>query len=184
MSSPLTRDAHDDAVAPAPASSTAGGGARDLLVILGVFVVLGIVAGVVWWLLVDPATYTKVSSGGSMDEAQLAKRFDADGWYAVIAAVGGVVAGSVLTWRRSRDFLLTTTLVFAGSLLAAALSAGVGHLVGPADPNTVLATAKLGAQVPVALDVTSKATYLVWPIAAMVGALIVLWSSSKDPAVD
>jgi hypothetical protein len=32
--------------------------------------------------------------------------------------------------------------------------------------------------------VTSKATYLVWPIAAMVGALIVLWSSSKDPAVD
>jgi uncharacterized membrane protein YeaQ/YmgE (transglycosylase-associated protein family) len=135
---------------------------------------------VVWWLMVDPATFTKSRLGGAMGEDQLRRRFDADAWYAVIAGVAGLLAGVVLTWWRSRDFVLTTVLLLVGAGVAAAVMALTGHVLGPPDPQHVLATAKVGAEVPVSLDVSGNATYLVWPIAAQIGALLVLWSSSRQ----
>jgi hypothetical protein len=159
---------------------TWSGPLADVAVVLGAFVLLGLASGVLWWLLVDPATFTKLKGGGTMSELQLGLEFSTDGWYAVIAAVCGIVFGSLLTWWRSRDFLLTTVLVAVGSALAAAVMAVTGHLLGPADPKAVLAHAALGAHVPVQLDVAGKATYLVWPIAALIGALLVLWSSPRD----
>jgi hypothetical protein len=170
------------------------GGARtsgaltDTIAVLGVFVVLGVLCGLAWWLLVDPAMYTKVKGGGSMGELQLGKQFDSDGWYTLIAAVTGLVAGAVLTWWRSRDFLLTTVLVVIGAGLAAAAMALTGHLLGPGDPDAALAAAKVGQHVPMQLSVTGKVTYLVWPIAVLVGTLLVLWSPPRtardDPAFD
>ena len=41
--------------------------------------VLGVVCGVLWWLLVDPAAYTKLRDGGAMGEDDLSKQFAADG---------------------------------------------------------------------------------------------------------
>jgi len=85
------------------------GGARgDAVVVLGVLLVLGLLGGVLWWLLVDPAAYTKTRTGGVMSEADLSRQFAADGVYAVIAAVTGLVTGLVMTWWRSRDPLLTS----------------------------------------------------------------------------
>jgi hypothetical protein len=156
----------------------------DAAVVLGAFLVLGLLCGLLWWLLVDPAMFTKFKTGAGMGEVQLSREFNADGWYSVIAAVTGVVAGSLLTWWRSRDFLLTTVLLVVGSALAAAVMAVTGHLLGPPDPKPILAAAAVGTRVPVQLSVTAKASYLVWPIAALVGALLVLWSSPRDAGVD
>lgn len=152
----------------------------DVVVVLATYLVLGVLGAVAWWLLWDPAMFTKVNAGGAMGEVELAKRFDADAWYAVLAAGSGLVAGSVLMWWRRRDYLLTTALIVVGAGVAAVLMALLGGLLGPPDPDPVLAAAKAGVEVPVRLEVTAKATYLVWPIASMIGALIVLWSSSKD----
>jgi hypothetical protein len=187
MSGQLTRPA---SVGEAPQRGTRAGWLRssgpvpDAVVVLGVFVVLGILCGLLWWLLVDPAMFTKFKTGAGMGELELSKQFDSDGWYAVIAAVTGVVAGSLLTWWRSRDFLLTTVLMVVGSAIAAAVMAETGHLLGPPDPRPILAAAAVGTRVPVQLSVTAKASYLVWPIAALVGALLVLWSSPRDAGVD
>jgi hypothetical protein len=156
------------------------GAGRDAAVILGIFLALGLVCGVLWWLLVDPATFTKLKTGGSMGEAELAKQFNADGWYTVIAAVAGLLAGGVLTWWRSRDFLLTTVLVGVGALIAAAATALVGYLLGPGNADAALAAARVGAHVPMQLTVTGVEPYLVWPAASLLGALMVLWSSPKD----
>ena len=50
--------------------------AKDALAIVGSCLVLGVVCGVLWWMLVDPPTYTKVRQGGLMSELQLATTED------------------------------------------------------------------------------------------------------------
>jgi len=155
--------------------STAG----DVVVVLGSYLGLGVLAAVLWWLLVEPALFTAAPGGGlNMSEVQLTRRFSADGWYAVIAAVLGVASGAILTWWRSRDHLLTVGLLVVGAVLAAGVMALLGGLLGPIDPHTL--SAEPGTVLPAALEVTVPACYLVWPIAALVGALVVLWSPPPD----
>lgn len=175
------------------------GAAGDLLAVFGTFLVLGVVCGVLWWLLVDPAAYTKtVDSRGVMGELDLAKEFNADGWYASIAIVAGFLSGLVVTWWRSRDFRVTTILLVPGAVIAAAAMALVGWALGPGNTTVALAAAHRGQAVPVQLMVTAlrpghalwppSPVYLVWPVAVLFGALMVLWSSpgvpSSDPVAD
>ena len=149
----------------------------DVVAVLGTYVVLGVVGAVLWWALCDPATFTVTDDGGiAMGEVELSKRFDPDAWYAVIAAVLGLVSGTALTWWRSRDHLLTSGLLIVGSAVAAALMSVVGGWLGAADPRTLAATAETGAQLSAALTVDATVTYLVWPVTVLVGALVVLWS--------
>ncbi len=158
----------------------------DVATILGTFLVLGAVCGLVWWLVVDPAVFIRTrGGGGAMGEVELSKRFAADGWYSVIAIVAGFPSGIGLTWWRSRDFRLTTVLLVPGAALAAAVMAAVGRAVGPESPGVALAHAARGARVPVDLAVSATPSYLMWPIAVLFGALMVLWSSARpdeDPS--
>lgn len=163
-----------------PGSRRNGGPIGDVAAVLGCYLLVGAVCGLLWWLAVDPAVFTKVDGRGSMGELELGKRFNADGWYVVIGVLAGLVSGVVLTAWRSRDFLLTTGVLVIGAALAAAVMAWTGHLLGPGDTDAALAAASAGEQVPVQLRVTAKASYLVWPLAALVGALVVLWSPPKD----
>lgn len=165
-----------------PRASRRGAGA-DALAVLGCLLVLGVVCGVLWWLLVDPAEFTKLRSGGAMGEVELGKRFAADGWYAVLAFLAGLPAGAVLTWWRSRDPLLTTGLLVGGSVLAAAAMALTGHLLGPGDPTAALAAGKVGVRVPTQLAVTARTAYLLWPIGVLAGSLLVLWSKAPESDV-
>jgi hypothetical protein len=178
MTADTTPEPLTDTEPPAPTAVAAG---LDAAWVLGGLLVLGVLCGVLWWLLVDPAMFTKLDSGAAMGEPQLGKRFNADGWYAVLAAIAGLLAGGVLTWWRSRSFLFTTALLVVGSAVAAAAMALVGHVLGPPDPEAALAAAKVGARVPVDLTVTAKADYLVWPIAVLFGSLMVLWPPPRDP---
>jgi hypothetical protein len=160
-------------MAAQPLPSTAVG--RDVAVVIGSFLVLGVLSGVLWWWVVPPAQFTKLPRGGSMSEVELGKQFAADGFYVVIAAVVGVLAGLVLAWWRSRDLLLTSVLLVVGSALAAALMAVTGHLLGPGPIRAALAAAKVGAKVPERLDVDTVAVYLSWPVAVLLGASLVLF---------
>jgi len=149
---------------------------KDTVAVLGSCLVLGVVCGIAWELLVEPATFTKLAEGGSMGEVELGRQFDGDGWYAVVAAVAGSLGGAGLTWWRSRDFLATTLLLVVGAGVAAAVMLVTGNLLGPGDSDAVLGASAVGDRVPVELTVTAAATYLVWPIAMLLGALMVLWS--------
>jgi len=162
----------------APRRPRPGGARGDAVVVLGVLLVLGLLGGVLWWLLVDPAAYTKTRTGGVMSEADLSRQFAADGVYAVIAAVAGLVTGLVMTWWRSRDPLLTSVLLVVGAVLAAAVMALTGHLLGPGDPGAALGAAKVGGRVPIPLKVDAFTVYLVWPVAVLAGALVVLLNST------
>lgn len=177
---PATDVAADDTHEMRPARRA--GALDDVVAVLGVYVALGVVGAVLWWLLFEPALFTKAQNGGlGMGEAELGKRFNADAWYSVIAAVFGLVSGTALSWWRGRDPLLTSGLVLGGSLVAAGVMAVVGGWLGPPDPQSVAASVAVGATVPTQLVVDAAVCYLVWPVTALIGCLIVLWS---PPAVD
>lgn len=163
-------------------SSPSRGALRDTGVVLGTFVLLGVVCGVAWWLLVDLPEFSRGRGGGSsMGEVELGKRFNADGWYTVLALVVGFLAGGALTWWRSRDYLLTTVLLVPGAGIAAATTAVVGGALGPSDSRSGVELVQPGEPVTVALALGSDVAYLMWPIAALAGALMVLWSGTRDP---
>jgi hypothetical protein len=158
------------------------GPVADVLAVLGGFLVLGAACGVLWWLLFDPAEYVRTLDGrGAMSEVDLSKRFNADGWYSVIAIVAGFLGGLLLTGWRARDFRLTTLLLLPGSAVAAITMAVVGRALGPADPDVALASVQRGQSVPIALVVTATPSYLMWPVAVLFGGLMVLWSSPGVP---
>lgn len=148
----------------------------DLGVIVGVFLLAGVATGVVWPLLVDPVTVTRGELGISTGEVALAEQFDNDGWYSVLAGGCGLVLGLVLmAWRRTNE-VVSLLAVVGGAFLAAWVSAEVGSLLGPDNPDEVLATAELGATATDVVVLSAEAAYFVWPIAAVLGALLVLWS--------
>lgn len=156
------------------------GALRDAVAVLGTYFVLGVLCGLAWWLLVEPAMFTKLKGGGSMSELELGKRFDGDAWYAVIAALTGLLSGALISWWRSRDLLITTALLLIGAGVAATVMKVTGNLLGPGNADAALAAAKVGEQVGVQLEITASATYLVWPISVLIGGLLVLWSPSRD----
>jgi hypothetical protein len=158
------------------------GAGRDAAVVIGVLLVLAVLCGVLWWQVVPPAEFTKLANGGAMDEDQLSRRFGADGWYVALAVPTGFVAGLLLSWWRARDALLTSAALLVGSVLAAAVMALVGHLLGPADPRAALAAAKVGARVPERLDVDTVIVYLAWPVGVLAGALVILLGRDRTPA--
>jgi hypothetical protein len=178
-----------------PARAGRGPWLDGALVVL-VLLVVGVVCGVVWSQVVDPAEFTKLARGAEMGEDQLGRRFDAEGWYVVIALVAGVATGLTLTWRRLPTVLSTTAALVVGSLGAAVLMAVTGYLLGPGDPGKALAAARVGALVPERLAVGnhpqlplgsylrtlggSGVFYLAWPLGVLVGVLVVLLGRSAD----
>lgn len=148
----------------------------DAAIVLGVFALVGTLAGLVWAAVVDPVIVTRVEGGTTAAELELGRRFDADGWYFLVGAAAALVLGVLVTAWRSRNAVVTLLLVLAGTVLAALLMAGVGHLLGPDDPSQVLVDAAVGSTAPEQLRIGSWAVYLAWPLGAVAGALAVLWA--------
>ena len=157
------------------------GGGRDAAIVLGTFLVLGVLGGLLWWALVSPAEFTKFTSGGEMAENELSKQFGADGWFVVIGFLAGLVAGLVLTAWRTRDPLLTSLLLVVGAVVAASAMTLVGGWLGPGDTDQALRAAAVGGRVPEPLDVDTITVYLGWPIGALAGALFVLLGRAPQP---
>ena len=151
--------------------------AADALVVVGWFVLVAALGAVLWWQLTPLAEYTRTASTAQMGEQELGRQVSADGWYFVIAAVGGLLSGIVLLAWRDRDLLVMVVLVTAGALLAGWLVLRIGLWLGPADPREVLPHVKEGAKVPLQLKVHAWGLVLVWPITALLGAVGVIWGS-------
>jgi len=147
--------------------------------VVGWFVVLGLLAAVLWWQVTPLAEFTRTASNAAMDEEQLGRQVAADGWYLTIAAVGGLVSGITLLSLRRRDPVAMVLLVTAGSLLAGWLMLRVGHWLGPADPTAALRHARVGAQVPVPLTIQAHGVFWLWPVTTLLGAAGVIWGTDE-----
>jgi hypothetical protein len=96
-----------------------------------------------------------------------------DGWFAVVAAAGGLLLGAVSFARnRGRPVTALVGLAFSG-LIAAAVQWWIGTLLGPGPVEDRSAELPIGAAVSMPLELNARAVLLVWSIAAVVGALLV-----------
>ncbi len=149
---------------------------RDVVIVLVAFLVAAVVTGLLWPQLVDPVVVERADLGLLTDEVALGDRFDVVGWYSLLAGGFGLLLGVVLLRLGSHE-VVTVLAVLAGACLAAWLSAQIGSWAGPDDPNDVLAGAEVGATAPDRVVLATDVAYLVWPISALVGAVVVLWTT-------
>jgi hypothetical protein len=152
----------------------------DVVVVLGWFLVLGVVGALVWWQVTDLPRYTRTADGAVLDQVQLARQFGTDGWFFAIAAIGGVLSGLALTWWRRRDPLVVVLLLVVGGALASAVMAALGQLLGPADPRPLLDSLPTDAHAAMQLRTHAHGVLFVWPMAALAGAALVLFLSRVD----
>lgn len=171
----------EESVPATPAPGVVG----DIAWILGYFVVAGVVAGLLWWKVIDPPYFVRNSQGAVMDQAQLSRRVQADGWFATIGVVAGLVGGVVLTRWRDRLPLLTVLLGFVASLAGGLLALKLGTTLGHNDVSSLVKAAKPGAHVTDSLRVISKMVLAAWPVGFLVGSVAVLWGTKgRQPHVD
>ena len=144
---------------------------------VGAFAVLGIgagvLAGVVWWALVDLPFYRiQTDSTATTGERVLTEFIAGDAWFCVIGVVVGLSLGA-LGWHYLRHLgwplvVIVVTVTTAAALLCWA----VGYQLGPGEFERRLATARPGDLVPIDLTVRAYASIVVWPFLAVVPVLL------------
>jgi hypothetical protein len=154
-------------------------GAVDAAVSAVWFAVAGAVGAVVWWQVTPLPTLTRAGDSASQASDQLVNQVGIDGWFFVVAAVGGLLSGIVLlAWRR-RDPLLMVVLVALGGGLASWVMVRVGLALGPEPELTALRDLAEGDEVSMQLKLHATGMTLIWPVAAMLGALLQMWVLAK-----
>lgn len=139
--------------------------------------VLGVVAGLLWLWLANPAAYEVTDQGTVLDEQASKGRFGVIVTFVlisiVIAFLWGFFAGRVL---HDRGWVMVPA--FALVAVAAGLIAWkTGSILGPPDPATVKG-AKLGDFIPQRLTIDAAAPFLVWPIFALAGQFLAVYLTS------
>jgi hypothetical protein len=162
-----------------------GSPARLVVVVLLVYAVAGVLAGVVWeWVWTPPTHVIRDHQVYYTSYASLRRAFTGTGLYAVVAAGTAAVVSSVVCLLSRRRELLTLASVLVGSAVAAVLMRLVGGWLGPPDPLSLARTAANDTQVPGDLVVTGHTAYLVWPtVSLFVLALVFFaWPGGERPA--
>ena len=108
---------------------------RQVAVVLLLFAVVGVLAGVVWQWVWSPPTGVAYQGSWVLDVEGLTHDFSGTGLYVVVGAVAGLLAGAAAGVLFDRDELVTLAAVVAGAALAAWLMKEVGQALGPPDPR-------------------------------------------------
>ena len=146
------------------------GAALEVAAVLGVFVVLGALAGVVWEWVWTPPTGLVYHHRWYPDEQGLHGIFSATGWYLLIGLVTGLVAGALSTLLFHRHEVVVLLAVVAGSLLGGFVMWHVGVALGPADPRHAAATLADYKPLPGALRTSGDSYRVAVPMGALLAA--------------
>ena len=142
-------------------------------------IVLGVLAGLVWFAVVKLPVYTVNPDGSAATTVQgLTAFFAGDAWYSAIGLVVGLTLG-ILGWHWfGKSGWLLVPIAVIGVLVAAVLCWWLGWLLGPGTLNDRLVDAKPGDSVPIELTVRAPVAVLVWVLGAI---LPILGRSSLGP---
>jgi len=134
---------------------------------------IGSLAGLLWWVLAKPPAFTIGDDlGAIITERGLAQVFNIDIWFVLIGLALGLILGTITWFSYHRLSWPVVIVAIAGAVLAGLLALNVGHLLGPYNFAERVAVAKPGDLVVMDLDLHSPALLLVWPFAASVGTLL------------
>jgi hypothetical protein len=139
---------------------------RAALVVIGVSAATGLAAGAVW-AAVSPRRILVVGADGLTPELTAGDpAFAAEGWFAVVGAVAGVLLAG-WAWRRSREDVAALIGLTLGGVLGAVVAWRLGHWLGPDAVPTSAFDRPEGTRVPEPIDVRAYATLLIWPLVAV-----------------
>lgn len=133
----------------------------------------GVALGVVWRLAVHLPSY-RVGEDlfASTTERDLAQWVSSDAWFTVLAALGGLVLGTV-AWFRLRNLgWLTPVLTVATAMLAALAMWQTGLLLAPDSFAHRVAVAKPGDLVEIDFALRSLSALFMWPFAAVTPVML------------
>jgi hypothetical protein len=143
----------------------------------------GLLVGIVWWLATPLAELQKRPTGvfsvGASPETSIA----ADGWFAVIGLVSGVIA-ALLAATLLRESRLGALLgLTVGGLLGSVVAWRFGVLLGPGTLAESAAAVRVGDRFSGPLELSATGVLLAWPTASVIAFFAaVAGVESKAPA--
>jgi hypothetical protein len=133
---------------------------------------LGLIAGFAWEQVAPRAVFVVVGHGtADVVNPETNAFIAADGWFCIVAVVGGVISGLLgylFAVRRYGPLPMLGVLV--GGLVAALVARWLGEQSGRAAFNARLAVARPGALLHAPLTVGAHSALAFWPLAAGVVA--------------
>jgi len=148
---------------------------KDLAYLLVVFGGLGVIAGLLWWLVTPLPYYAAIGGQVSMDSVQLMKRANSDVYFILISVGAGVLGGLATATRRVGNPLLWVLLILIGSGLASIVMWQFGELLSPRGLSELLKQLKPGQTLVVPLRLEAKPALLALPATALCVTTAVLW---------
>lgn len=142
---------------------------------LGIFVVAGVVAAAIWNATVT-APQVVLYQGHLIPPTavQATQTVGVDAVYLLVGLPIALVLGAGLMYWRRRTPVATVVILAVVSIFTAALMERLGLWFGPGDPMRLLQHSSTGTTAPGQLAVQATGVLLVWPVAAVLGALLVL----------
>lgn len=128
---------------------------------------VGLPAGLVWWLVAPRGALIVTASGVFPYQSENKAYIAADGWFAVVALVTGVLTGALVWARWRRRGVEAVAGLSAGGLLGALVALAIGKLLGAEDVAARAAEAGVGAVIQAPLDVRAYGVLCLWPISAV-----------------
>ena len=143
-----------------------GADLRVGLIVFAVVVFLGLPAGLGWEALSPTAEVVSRPEGVFYTNPEGSDFIAADGWFAVIGAVTGLICSAAAFFRYRRHGVAAVLALAVGGVLASLLAWRLGHLLGPDDLEAGAAAARSGVPFSGPLDLRAHGVLLVWPLAS------------------
>jgi hypothetical protein len=151
-----------------PALTQRSDGARNALLVVAASLAGGLLMGVLWWAVTPLAQLEKRPTGVFSVGGDAETSIAADGWFAVIGLVTGVVAALLAGVLLRRHRLGVLLGLAAGGLLGSVVAWRFGVLLGPAGLAESSAAAAVGDRFEAPLELSAVGVLLAWPIAAVI----------------
>ncbi len=146
---------------------------RDVALVLGVFAVVGVAAGLWWEAWWTAPSGVVVDHAWVPDDSGVRGLFDGTAHFVIVALLCGTVAGAACAFYVDRVEILTLVSVLVGSVLATWLMLLVGTTLAPPDPDPLARTAAEGTELRGALEISGLGALLSLPAGALTGLVVV-----------
>lgn len=162
---------------------------RRLWPAMVLMVLAGVGAGVLWAAVAEPPRLEVRSYGAVLPESSSARAFDVEMTFIGLGTALSLVCGLLLGWLRRERGVLLVPVVVLGTALAAVIAWRVGVALGPDDPREPGALEEAGLEVgqsvALPLAVESPAAFVLWPVAGLLGLVLITWlRDGRDAAAD
>lgn len=143
---------------------------------------MGLVAGLVWLWLAEPAQWVVRDNGIALTEGAAKGQFSVIVLFVGLGVVGSLLAGAGIGWTLQDLGWSITPLVIVLTTIAALIAWRIGVELGPADPATV--GGAVGDKISAPLEVDALAAFLAWPIAGLLGVVLAVGLDRRPDVVE